>query len=103
MQLSTGVLTILAASTVLLLADLDGRVEEQRRAGADSRRPHIAIVQHATIDPLDEGVRGVLAALEERGFVEGETIEIDAFNAQGDVASSNTIAKEVTAKNYDVI
>ena len=26
MQLSTGVLTILAASTVLLLADLDGRV-----------------------------------------------------------------------------
>ncbi len=102
-QLSTGVLTILAASAVLLLADLDGRVGEQRRAGADSRRPHIAIVQHATIDPLDEGVRGVLAALEERGFVEGETIEIDAFNAQGDVATSNTIAKEVTAKNYDVI
>lgn len=102
-QLSTGVLTILAASAVLLLADLDGRVGAQRRAGADSRRPHLAIVQHATIDPLDEGVRGVLAALEERGFVEGETIEIDAFNAQGDVATSNTIAKEVTAKNYDVI
>jgi len=102
-QLSTGLLTILAASTVLLLADLDGRVGEQRRAGADSRRPHIAIVQHATIDPLDEGVRGVLAALKERGFVEGETIDIDAFNAQGDVATSNTIAKEVTAKNYDVI
>jgi len=102
-QLSTGLLTILAASAILLFADLDGRVGEQRLAGATSRRPHIAIVQHATIDPLDEGVRGVLEALKERGFVEGETIDIDAFNAQGDVATSNTIAKEVTAKNYDVI
>jgi len=102
-QLSTGLLTILAASAVLLLADLDGRIGKQEAARSGSSRPKIAIVQHATIDPLDEGVRGVLSALKSRGFVDGETIDIDFFNAQGDVATSNTIAKEVTGKSYDVV
>ena len=99
-QLSTGLLTIVAASAVLLLADLDGRNGIQPgKAGP----PRIAVVQHATIDPLDEGVRGVLSGLKDRGFVDGETLSIDFFNAQGDVATSNTIAREVTGKPYDVI
>ncbi len=51
------------ASLILLLADLDGRRDAEARATTGSAFPRIAIVQHATIDPLDEGVRGVLAAL----------------------------------------
>ena len=102
-QLSTGILTILAASLILLLADLDGRRDAEARATTGSAFPRIAIVQHATIDPLDEGVRGVIAALEARGFAEGESLEVDFFNAQGDVATSNTIAKEVTGARYDVL
>lgn len=102
-QLSTGLLTILATSAVLLLADLDGRRGSEAGAAWDSAYPRIAVVQHATIDPLDEGIRGVLWALEDRGFVDGENLEIDFFNAQGDVATSNTIAKEVTGKRYDVL
>jgi ABC-type uncharacterized transport system substrate-binding protein len=102
-QLSTGILTILAASAVLLLADLDGRKQSRADAADGDSRPRLALVQHATIDPLDEGVRGVLWALKDRGFIDGETVTIDFFNAQGDVATSNTIAKEVTGKGYDVI
>lgn len=102
-QLSTGIATIFAASMALLLADLDARNGGALAPEAGNGRPRVAVVQHATIDPLDEGVRGVLAALEARGFIDGETLSIDFFNAQGDVATSNTIAKEVTGQPYAVI
>ena len=98
MQLSTGVLTILAASTVSAPRTSTG--VSGAAARADSRRPPSRSFSTRRSTRWTR-VRGVLAALEGE-FVEGETIEIDAFNAQGDVATSNTIAKEVI-ENYDVI
>ena len=45
----------------------------------------VAILQHADSVILDEGIRGTMDALAERGFRDGERLKIDHFNAQGDM------------------
>ena len=53
----------------------------------------IAIVQHANTPVLDDGVRGVLDGLAARGFRDGDRIEIEHFNAQGDMPTGIAIAQ----------
>ena len=98
-----GVATIGAASGVLLLSDLDSRQSSNQDADGVDRVRRIAIVQHASLEALDEGVSGVVDALAARGFQEGEDLEILSYNAQGDITTSNTIASEVTGANLDMI
>ena len=85
-RLALGVSLIAAASAVLLIADL-GR----RTAAASVRR--IAIIQHLSTPVHDDAVRGMLDALAERGFVDGQTARIQRFNAQGDMATGQAIVR----------
>jgi ABC-type uncharacterized transport system substrate-binding protein len=98
-----GVATIGAASGVLLLSDLDSRQSWKQAADGADRVRRIAVVQHASIEALDDGVLGALDALAARGFEEGADLKILRYNAQGDIATSNTIASEVTGANLDMI
>src|SRR4029079_12185451 len=52
---------------------------------------------------LDEGVRGMIDGLAERGFRDGSTIRISTYNAQGDLATGNAIARQVTTGEFDLI
>jgi ABC-type uncharacterized transport system substrate-binding protein len=52
---------------------------------------------------LDDGVRGALIALKERGYVDGGRVTIRSYNAQGDIATANAIAREVTSGDSDLI
>jgi putative tryptophan/tyrosine transport system substrate-binding protein len=52
---------------------------------------------------LDEGTRGAVDGLTENGFIEGKTIVIDKFNAQGDISVGNSIAKEMISARYDLL
>ena len=55
-RLSLGVTLIVLASAVLLLSD-----RERRATGASAGRvSRVAIVQHASSAPIDEGVQGTL-------------------------------------------
>jgi putative tryptophan/tyrosine transport system substrate-binding protein len=99
-RLILGIATIVAASAILLFSDLDSRGSADRASRASLR---IAVVQHASIEALDEGIRGILDALAARGFKEGEGLEILRYNAQGDITTSNTIAKEVSGADLDMI
>lgn len=94
-RLALGVTLIVAASVVLLVADLD------RRSGGDI--PRIAILQHASSTLLDDGARGIIDALGERGYVHGRTVEIAPFNSHGDMATGNAIARQVTTGEYDLV
>src|SRR5206468_4726322 len=82
-RLLLGICLIVLASTVLLLSDLKQRTPT---AGA---MPHIGLLQHASVVLLDDTVRGMVDSLAENGFVDGKTIVIQKYNAQGDIAVAN--------------
>ncbi len=82
---------------MLLLSDMRGRVSDAKSV------PRVAILQHVSQGIIDDGVTGMIAALAEGGFVEPSTISIQRFNAQGDVATSNAIAKQIATGNFDLV
>jgi ABC-type uncharacterized transport system substrate-binding protein len=100
-RLSVGFIIIAAVSAVLLIADLGSR--HRPDASRADRIPQVALVQHASIDPLDQGVQGILDGLAQRGYEPGRSIKINSYNAQGDFATANTIAKAVVADDLDLL
>src|SRR5215475_3685991 len=96
-RLALGFVLIVLSSTILLLSDL------QRRAPAARSMPHIGLLQHASTLLLDEGAQGAIDALDENGFVEGKTVDIDKFNAHADISVGNSIAKEMVNARYDLL
>ena len=97
-RLSLGFVLIIISSAVLLISDWG-----QRKGGTAGRVPRVAIVQHASQSVLDEGVRGILDALAADGFVDGRNITIQRFNAENDLPTANTIARQVTTGEYDMV
>jgi ABC-type uncharacterized transport system substrate-binding protein len=63
----------------------------------------VAIVQHASTPVLDAGVAGMIEGLAEAGFKDGGTIALRTYNAQGDLATGNAIAKQVTTGEFDLV
>jgi len=102
-RLVLGLAAIAAASAILLFSDLDSRNSARQTSGMNPAVPRVALVQHASIEPLDDGVRGILDALASRGFEEGAGLQVIRYNAQGDVNTANAIAGEVTGSNLDMI
>lgn len=58
------------------------------------------IVEHPS---LDAAKKGFIDALGESGYKEGENLEIDMQNAQGDMATAQTIAQSFTSGDKDMI
>ncbi len=96
-RLGLGLLLIGTASAILLLADRNHRV-----AGPHAL-PRIAILQHANTPVLDDGVRGVLEGLAERGYSNGQNLSVEQFNAQGDLSTGVAIARQLTGGGYDLV
>ena len=96
-RLSLGMLLIAAGSGVLLLTDV-------RPTGPDGRsQPRIAILQQASNAMLDDGVRGMIDGLAEKGYRDGETADIRTYNAEGDLPTANAIAREITDGRFDLV
>ena len=96
-RLLLGTVLIVFASAVLLLSDLKQRNETTRTV------PRIGLLQTASVQLLDDTVRGIVDSLAENGFVDGQTIKIQKYNAQGDIALTNSIAKEMINANFDLL
>ena len=96
-RLGLGITLIAAASAILLITDRGHRVA----AGATVLR--VAILQHANTPVLDDGVRGVLEGLAERGFRDGDRIAVERFNAQGDMPTGTAMARQVTGGDYALV
>lgn len=88
---------ILLVAALLLLSDLG------QRRGTRHRLPHVALVQQASQPLIDEGARGILEALGEAGFRDGETMILRRFNAEGDIVTANAIARAVATREHDLL
>jgi ABC-type uncharacterized transport system substrate-binding protein len=94
-RLSLGLSLIAGAAAVLLATDV-------RRSGPPEM-PRIAILQHASVPVLDDGVRGQIDGLSAKGYRDGETANITVYNAQGEIATANAIAREITDGRFDLV
>src|SRR5262245_39521763 len=92
-RLAPGLGLIVLASAILLISDR-GRGGGGGSAAATALR--VAILQHANTVVLEDGLRGTLDALAERGFRDGERLRIERFNAQGDMPTGIAIARQLT-------
>lgn len=101
-KIALGLVLIVASAAILLYSDLDSR-RASAGSAREGRQMRVAIVQQASTPALDEGVRGAIDALKERGYVDGERMNLRHYNAQADISNGNAIAKEVTTGDFDLI
>jgi putative ABC transport system substrate-binding protein len=100
-KLALGIILIVVAGGILLSSDKSSR--RKGGNGEPAQRLRVAIVQQASIPALDEGVEGVIQALAERGYSDGGKISIKHYNAEADIGTANSIAREVTSGGNDLI
>jgi ABC-type uncharacterized transport system substrate-binding protein len=96
-RLGLGFVLIALASAILLFTDLE------RSKSSASAVPRVALLQHASTVVLDEGIRGTVDALGERGYRDGGRLHIERFNAHGDMPTGIAIARQVTTGAYDLV
>lgn len=103
-RLLLGIVLIMAAAAVLLLSDLGSRVQSKNTAATrPGRTMRVALLQHASQTILDQGRAGMIAGLKEQGWEQGRNLELKLYNAEGDNAVSQTIAKEMTGGGHDLL
>jgi ABC-type uncharacterized transport system substrate-binding protein len=91
-----------ALPTLLLLGGASALLLATDRAGAGRTLPAVAVLQQVSTVVLDDTVRGMLEGLAEKGFVDGETVTIRRYNAEGDLAQANAIAREIAGGPFDL-
>ena len=88
--------------TVALLAAASGLLLLTDRGSARRSLPAVAVLQQVSTTLLDDAVRGMLDGLAERGFVDGRTCTVRRYNAEGDLAQANAIAREIAGGPFDL-
>src|SRR4051812_36077711 len=96
-RLSLGIFLIALTSSVLLVGDW------HRRKTAVGRIPQVAVLIYASQPILLEGAQGMIEGLAASGFSDGRSIALKQYNAEGDLATVNTIAKQVTDGHFDMV
>src|ERR1043165_9287896 len=103
-RLSLGFALIAVASGILLYSDLRSRKRPtQSPTPAAQKQFRVALVQHASQAVLEDGVRGVIEALAARGYADGGKVVLRRYNAEADLPTANSIAKEVVSSGSDLI
>lgn len=69
----------------------------------DTETLRIGILQTTSHPSLDEIREGTIEGLAEQGYVEGENIEINFQNAQGDQSLLNTMAEDMVEQGSDLL
>ena len=90
--------TLIAASAALLLWS-----DANRSRSSGTRLPRVAVFQYSSQAILDEGVTGLLDALGEHGYVDGRSMRLQRFNAENDLPTANSIARELTGGRFDYV
>lgn len=70
---------------------------------AGGAKKRIGLVQWTTTSSLDDTHRGYVKGLEEGGFKEGDNIEIDYQNAQGDAGNATLMLKNFQDKDVALV
>ncbi len=77
--------------------------DDQAEGDQAEAKLKIGVSQLAEHPALDASYDGFVAALEEAGYLNGENIEIDFNNAQGDPSNCETIANKLVNDQSDLI
>lgn len=93
----------LAISLITLISAALLALDNSGHRPLDIGIPSVAIVQHASVAALDEGARGVIDSLAKNGFIDGKTMTLTQFNAQGDLPTASDIALQVTNGSLDLV
>lgn len=103
--MSASPLTILrrALPTIVLLAGGSALLLVTDRAGGRRTMPAVAVLQQVSTTVLDDAVAGMLEGLAEKGHVDGRTVTVRRFNAEGDMAQANAIAREIVSGSFDLV
>lgn len=103
-RLFLGLALIACAAGILLLSDLEHRNEGRNTNAADSTRiPRVALFVIASNALLEDAGQGVAESLTRANIVDGKTANIDHFNAEGDLPTANSIAKNIVNGGYDMV
>ena len=89
--------------TVALLVGTSALLLFTDRQSAKRALPAIAVLQQTSSMVLEDAVKGMIAGLAERGFVDGTTVTISRYNAEGDMAQGNAIAREIVGGPFDLV
>ncbi len=92
----------LILSGVLCTSMLAGCSSEPTPANEENT-VHVGIIQLVEHDSLDTARQGFIDRLAAEGYVDGQNLEIDYQNAQGDQSNCVTIADKFVAAQYDLI
>lgn len=87
---------ILLAAAMLLWSDRHSRHGEEESGQAATRIP-VALLTHSSNPLLDETLAGILAGLADKGFRDGEEIEITRYNPEGDLPTGNLMAQKIAS------
>lgn len=98
--------SLILASTLLVGCSVPVTPGDQgvNKPTADKKQKlKIGITQIVEHEALDAARNGFIDALKSKGFVNGENIEIDFQNAQGDGPTAQTIAQNFVSQKKDLI
>lgn len=93
--------TIMAA--LLLIAGCSPQDNKAVNSESGKSKVNIGVIQIMEHPSLDAARQGFLDALAENGYKEGENLNINYKNAQGDMPTLNTIAKNLVAEENKLI
>jgi len=89
--------------TLLLVAGSSALLLATDRARSTRTLPAVAVLQQTSSPVLEDAVRGMLDGLDAAGWRHGENCTIRRFNAEGDMAQGNAIAREIASGPFDIV
>jgi ABC-type uncharacterized transport system substrate-binding protein len=106
-RLSLGVLLIILASAVLLLADWSNRTHGTASGSPADARPRgpwrISFIQFNNVLDVEESERGARDAFRDAGLVEGRDIVITVRNANGDMPTVSSMVDAAVTAHADLL
>jgi ABC-type uncharacterized transport system substrate-binding protein len=96
-SIGKGLLFLFAVVGILLLLDLENREKET------TQELKIAVFKMIARPMLDDAERGILEALNERGYTDKEGCTVQLFCADGDMVTANAIAQNIVSSRFDMV
>ncbi|MCX6239122.1 MAG: ABC transporter substrate-binding protein [Bacteroidia bacterium] len=90
---------LVAVSAILLLSDLQNR----KGATRNSDKTRIAVFRFNSNQILEETERGLLDKIQRSEPFTNGHIEIRKYNAEGDMPTANTIARNIVSEKFDIV
>ena len=102
----SGILALFIVSAILLLSDISNREKGKdalRQKPTSGTMFKLALVHYVDSPNSEDCEKGIRKALADKKLVEGVDFSLKIFNAQGDIATLNSIAESVGNETWDLV